>query len=98
MGEEAFDFLSTIDPLKEAIAYETLLALKGATELNLEKSFSSFSMEPLSPSKILEEKKQNGQVEEIKNLYPKIEKFIKEKPGAIKIRDEKDILNHLRES
>ncbi len=81
MGERAFDFPFAIDPLKEAIAYETLLALKGATEINLEKSFPYSSMGPILPSEILEEKKQNGQQGEIKNLYPKVEEFIKVRWG-----------------
>ncbi len=85
MGEKAFDFPFAIDPLKEAIAYETLLALKGSTEINLEKSFPYSGMGPMTPSEILEEKKQNGQFEEIRNLYPKVEEFIKVKQGGFSV-------------
>ena len=64
-----------IDLLDEAIAYETLLALKGATEVKLEEEFPSSKL--ISPSEILEEKKINGQKEEIETLYPIVKSFIK---------------------
>ena len=86
MEERAFNFPFAIDPLEESIAYETLLALKGSTEINLEKSFPSYSsMGPVLPSGILEEKKQNGQLEEIKNLHPRVKEFIKAKWGKFSV-------------
>ena len=90
MEEQAFDFLLAMDPLEEAIAYETLLALRGATEINLEKSFPYSSMGPILPSGMLEEKKQNGQLEEIKTLYPRIEEFIKARWGKFSVCTQED--------
>ena len=68
-----------ISLLDEAIAYETLLALKGATEARLENEILSKQKLDILPSEILEHKKRNGQKEEIERIYPQVENFIKKK-------------------
>ncbi len=70
-----------INPLEEVIAYETLLALNGATEVKLAKEFPSNELIPNTrPSKILELKKQNGQKVEIEKIYPRVETLINSPP------------------
>lgn len=68
-----------IDPFKEALAYETMLALPNSSESKLEKEF------PLKKSlvsclelltEMLENKRQNGDKQLIDDLYPKVEKFL----------------------
>ena len=85
MREKALNFSFAIDHLEETIAYETLLALNGVTEANLEKSFPSSGIDSLLPSEILKEKKQNGQKEEIEALYSEVESFIKTKQGSFSV-------------
>ena len=63
-----------IHPLKETLAYETLLSLNGMTEKKLEDFHSP--LEALTLCQILEEKRQNGQEKEIEENYPEVKKLI----------------------
>ncbi len=62
--------------LKEAIAYETLLSLRGVTESRLERDFPT--SEALSPTltDALENKRQAGHSREIDQLYPEIKQYL----------------------
>ena len=89
MGEHGFDF--AIDSLEEAIAYETLLALRDSTEAKLESQFPFPSlMEDNIPSKILELKRKNGEKKEIEENYPKVEALIKSKWGSFSVCTQDD--------
>ena len=70
-----------VDPLQEAVAYETLMALEDGSEAVLEKEFPSksgqLSLEAHKPlTKILEIKRDHGSMAEIQALYPKVESYI----------------------
>lgn len=71
----------TINPFEEAVAYETLLALKDSSEIELEKEFPSkqISLEKQnSLVQILNIKRSNGAQAEIDSIYPVIERFLNE--------------------
>ena len=76
--EKGLDF--AVDPFKEAVAYETLLALKGSSESKLEEEFpspKSHSPQTVrSLTAILEIKKQDGDRQSLDELYPLVERFL----------------------
>ena len=69
---------SVIDPLEEAVAYETLLALKDGSEARLERDFPTLRTPSFSRDQflgdILNIKRENGAAEEIRSYYNLIEK------------------------
>ena len=67
-----------IDPFREAIAYETLMAAKGITEAMLEKEFPSANCSDDQPSlvSILDSKRQNGYRQQIDDIYQQVEKYM----------------------
>lgn len=72
--DKRLDF--AIDPFKEAVAYETLLALEDSSESRLEQEFPSAQysslLSGLSLVDMLEVKRQNGSQQSIDTLYSKV--------------------------
>ena len=96
MAEMKISFDFAIDLLEEAVAYETLFALKGTTEKRLEKQFPSYNNGGLlnegivTPSQILKKEASHGREQEIENIYSKVKQFIKSKNMAFSVCTQKD--------
>ena len=71
---------SVIDPFEEAIAYETLLALKDSSEARLEKDFPTLRTPSFERDQFLGEilnvKRENGAAEEIQSYHALVKKYL----------------------
>lgn len=99
--EQELDF--AVDPFKEAVAYETLLALEGSSESKLEKEFESPKSDGLLPAQslaeILEVKRRNGSRRFIDELYPKVEEFMtRQVPFSVVTQTSFQYLKSLRDA
>ena len=68
-----------VDSFQEAVAYETLMALKDSSEAVLEHDFPSQQPQldgHQSLTDILQDRHENGSKAEIQGLYPKVKEFI----------------------
>ena len=72
-----------INPLDEAMAYETLMAIEGVTESRLAKEFpvAGFMGKPQSLVSILDTKRQNGQREQIDRTHAQVVRHLREIEG-----------------
>ena len=71
---------SVIDPLEEAVAYETLLALKDGSEARLEKDFPTLRTPSFDRDQLLREildvKRENGAAEDIRACHVSVKKHL----------------------